>query len=585
MIPPVIVKKPNTVMASHFKIPSPWDIRNCPSFDGKSAESLMKYIKFCRMIITSAGLTTDTERKDTLVKYSSIQVQEEWSSLETYKTGTFEEWVAEIESLFPEIETITTGSLARLDKICEDYKGLKKSDKGKVKRFGVSFKNEALKLMKAPSLVTNPDLVDKYIACFEPAFAGEINLMISQTLYWKTQAPKAQGPASGTTPAPSTPQLIRGEDTIELADLIEMVENLTKINTTRTVTMANLTAMTDTHISVGSAVGAGEFIKLKNEVSGRLDSFAGEVAQIKDSVALTEARRVADKKAADTARQEDKNELKESWKQTLNQALQGHRSQPEITLVQPQIQPGPTYRSQGGSSENRDCYYCYLSGHMVRDCPYKREHIDGGKILIENNRMRLGDGSPFPKWPESKSQKQRVDDYYASKVVNGAPQILMQSYQHPRSDQVSQFQACIVDNLSSVYDSRDDEIRTWQAQDYIKDQLRGGQSQFPVATYIQGNHAMSNGGSVQTYAPSQMNFPTIPQQQSPVQPQVPPQIQQQAPQNAPPMALPGNVDWGQLAQFIAAIRGGEQDRLPTTQDQFATTRGNPKGNSSGPANF
>ena len=583
-VAPVVITPPVTntkkMATSSFKVPSPWDSRNCPSFDGKTAESLMKYLRFSKLIIEGAGLTGDDEKKAILLKYATRTVQEEWEGLDTYAAGNFEEWVEEIESLFPEIKSIKNGSLGRLTEICEEFRGLKKSDTGKVKRFGTSFKSEAAKLTRPPSLVTNPILVAKYISAFDSGFASEINQTITQHMYWKDQqaiakpAPGVVAPAVQTGTTLAVPVVDRTEETIPLLDLLKMVESLTKFNAAAPTAIATLTAVKvdgtyETTLGIPPS-NSKEISNLRTEVSERFDTFAGDIAQIRDNQALSEKRLTS-----------SIIELKDSFKTSISQAIQssvqntGNRENNNNTGGQNSYRENQgSHRENQGSRENqgryqpsesKDCYYCYLTGHMVRDCPYKKEHIDSGRILIENNRMKLGDGTAFPRWPENKSQKQRVDDYYQNKLVPGAPQVLIQTYTHPRIDQIAQYHSDIVDNLSSVYDSRDDEIRTLQVQKYIKDQLQRPDSQ-PVATFQQGQVLQNGGGTVQAYGPISQPMITKPM--------------------APAIVNTAGFDINQLVQLIDVIRGSNQPGiLPITQDQFALTRQSKKDGTSGSPNF
>ncbi|KAJ7687216.1 hypothetical protein B0H17DRAFT_1136355 [Mycena rosella] len=409
-------RKPSRMSGNNlFKMPSPWDTKNCPSFDGKTAESLTKYLKHCKMIIEGSGTSTDEGKKEILLKFAQRVIQEEWEGLATYKTGTFEKWVTEIESLFPEIKAIKDGSLT--------------------------------------CLITNPVLVGKYLSAFERKFADEIESMITFNLLNRDDtkiAAAAKAAATAGTPAD------RPEETISLEDLLILVEKMTKTNMVQDKTVSSLLAMSSDDYSRDSAGSSKDITKLKGKIKEKLDLFAGDIALIKDNANLTENR-------LNLTLTTSLAERSTNFTKALNQAIRGPAPYQEI------VQAGQASKNDGQdkgfafrSNENRDCYYCYLTGHMVWDCPYKREYIDCGRILIENGRMKLGDGSAFPGYLCNISQKQRVDDYYANKLVPGAPIVLMQIYNHPRAEQVSQYNVNLINNLNTVYDSRDDEQRITQ---------------------------------------------------------------------------------------------------------------------------
>lgn len=527
------------------------------------------------MIVKEAKVTDEEAKKDVVLRFASLSVQEEWTSLTNYAPpGKFDDWVAEIEELFPEIKAFKTGSISRLQEICNEHIGIKKSDQGLIKRLNLQFKLEATKLKNPPSLVTNTALVDKYLTCFEPSFALEIGHMISRVMY-----DQIAGLTKATNPLPAL--VDRPERTIELDELFILVERLSKINVRPTTAGMSLSsaALPTSGAPTQAADWAKTEMRIKDEVRDQVE--AG-FAQIKDTLVLH-------KKEMRAELAEESKKSRADFKQTMEQYMgqsnwKGRDAPPHKDIVQAGQSPNRDGEDRTFRQPNRDCFYCYLGGHMVRDCPYKKEHIDSGKILIEGGRMKLGDGSAFPRWPESKSQKQRVDDYYANKVVPGAPVVLFQHYLHPRIDQITQFQQDLVDNLNSVYDSRDDEIRCFQVQRIIGENKARLEAYHPVASFQQNQYqpqvfnqamptqvapnqamAMFNPGTVQTYSPAPQVFQTQQPLNFPVTPQAAPQAQV-----AP---TPGMIDlsqFAQMAQIVDAVRGS--NGLPTNQAQFAQTR-------------
>ncbi|KAJ7869248.1 hypothetical protein B0H13DRAFT_2351036 [Mycena leptocephala] len=563
-----------------FKIPSPWDTRSCPSFDGKTAESLMKYIKNCKMIIKGGGITDDKEKKEIVSRYLSIKTAGEWEGMSGYTTGNFDDWIIQIEQLFPEIKTMEVGSLLELDKICQEYQKVKKSERGKIERLNLSFAHEAKKLSMPPSLVTNIALVDKYLSCFDSQFVTEISFMIAQTVYWDSSATTGGNPGPQQN-VPVGPQGVeRPEETIPLPALMELVSKLSKVNNLRTVASAHLAVQESMMVnsSMGASSGSStssEMVKLRADLSDQMDTFASDIAKLKDSQELIEKWANSSLQRFEEKTSYSFQKLEESIKQ-MNQSLRGPAPHQEISQAgQSSNRYGQDrgFKSQSQDQPNRDCYYCYLTGHMVRDCPYKREHIDQGRILIENGRMKLGDGSPFPGYPESKSQKQRVDDYYGNKQVPGAPQVLVQSYSQPRLDVITTFHVGI-DNLWEVYDTKSDEIRTAEVQQYIRsNQPRNDYA--PVSTY-QAQVLPQYGGQVQTYSPSYQQF-----QQS--QYQIPNFPINQPVQAVPNMQIDG-MNISQLVQVMKALKMAENDS-PSVQAQLAQTRGGARNSGPDPQNF
>ncbi|KAJ7808822.1 hypothetical protein B0H13DRAFT_1928251 [Mycena leptocephala] len=352
-----------------------------------------------------------------------------------------------------------------------------------------------------PSLVTNIALVDKYLSCFDSQFVTEISFMIAQTVYWDNSATTGGNSGPQQNPPIGAKGVERPEETIPLPALMELVSKLSKVNNLRTVASAHLAVQES--MMVNSSMGASSGSSTSSEM-------------LKDSQELIEKRANSSLQRFEEKTSSSFQKLEESIKQ-MNQSLRGPAPHQEISQAgQSSNRYGQDrgFKSQSQDQPNRDCYYCYLTGHMVRDCPYKREHIDQGRILIENGRMKLGDGSPFPRYPESKSQKQRVDDYYGNKQVP--------------------------DNLWEVYDTKSDEIRTAEVQQYIR-------SNQPRNDYV----------PVSTY-------------QAQVLPQYGGQID--------------GMNISQLVQVMKALKMAENDS-PSAQAQLAQTRGGARNSGPDPQNF
>lgn len=550
------------------------------------------------MIITEGQIATVAAKKDLVLRYVSMTIQEEWKSLDKYGAGTFEEWTEEIESLYPEIKSFRNGSLVRLQEICSKHVNIKKSDQGLIKRLNLQFGLEATKLRKAPSLVTNIVLVEKYLTCFDPTFAFEIESMISRVMYDREVGII---PPVVTVPTPGQQARVnRPEETIDLEELFKLVETLSRINVRGPTASSNMAAAMPT---AGAPLQVTEWAKAEKRIKTELtDRIEAEMAQVKDSLKVREDRMESKLNSVESGM----SRIEKAFEQALNQGSFGKRETqrdppPHRDVVQ--VTQQDHGRDMTFRQPNKDCFYCYLSGHMVRDCPYKREHIDGGKIVIENNRMRLGDGSPFPRWPENKSQKQRVDDYYANKTVPGAPVLMQQPYSHPMNASASQFQQDLVENLVSVYDTRDDEIRSLHVQNLIRENT-GGNSYHPVATYQQNQQTIphqghSSSGYPQILTPAMASYQQ--NQYQPVQQQYQPtgygvnNVNSYAPkpmdfQTSQPINFPstpqvqpagsGNIggafdfsQFAQMVQLVDTIRGN--GGLPSTQSQFAQTRSSP----------
>ncbi|KAJ7480762.1 hypothetical protein FB451DRAFT_1171345 [Mycena latifolia] len=458
--------------ASGFKVPNPWD-KNSPSFDGQTADSLLRYFRHCEMIIEGANINDDKGKKAVLMKYVDRPVQEIWEGLATFASDTFVKWSKEVRSLYPEIKELENGSLERIKEISAAARNLGRHQQGLIKCFGLTFGIEAKKISKPPCLLTNKQLVDLYLTSFEHDFRREIEMMIRQTQYYREVAGPIQGPATqaGVNPnGTNTKDVERPEDTIPLQELFDMVNSMAKTYSGVTPVEVKLNgearSISKDKIPPLSfdSTGGNQLVKIKTEIDERFDIFSNDIAQLKDG-----------HKTQQKHMESGFDRLEKTVRQVMSQASRGPAPHQELNTTVDSGNKDQDRSLKSGlfdrpykSNEDRACFYCLIAGHMVRDCPYKQEHIDAGQLIIEDNRMKMGDGTPLPSWPQDKSKKQRVDDYYIGKTIPGAPHVSMRAYT-PLKPSIAQFHAQVeeVESLYSLYDTRDDEIRSHRVQKQI----------------------------------------------------------------------------------------------------------------------
>jgi hypothetical protein len=278
------------VGVANFRIPNPWD-KSSPSFDGETASSLRKFIRNLRNIFTQGGIATDAAKKAKTLEYlQEDDVIEQWERLPTYTSGTFDEWVAEIEGFFPELEDAKVGSLKKMRRICSEHQDVPVNDLGAVRRFSIAFVNEADKLLMPPAALDNGQLVDMYLDCLEESFANNINAIIMQSKFFAngTTATPAAAVNAGAGAAVAQPVSVkRRGDKVPLAFVIKTAKEMAEY--------------WDGHSSKrskkGSAKGelAGKEVAIKLEEDARenralLDGINALTAVIKDSFTIQDKK-------------------------------------------------------------------------------------------------------------------------------------------------------------------------------------------------------------------------------------------------------------------------------------------------------
>jgi hypothetical protein len=566
---PIIIPKLTMATSGGFKKPYPWE-RNSPSFDGKTASSLKRFLRHCKAIVKEANITDVVEQKTALLDYiNDDHIREQFEKLSTYTSATFEEWCKDIESLYPEIEDMGTGSLENLIKICTDARknALTQHDLGAIRRFNVSFSNEAEKLLRPPASVTNKMLVELILDTFERGFANNIELIMNQKLVMDNTAaavaPTQGAPAQVPVAGPLAVQ--RRGDRLDYKLVLETAEKIADSWTGRSSNIL-LSGLSNGTLRAGrpetSLLQGGPVLDLQREVTDKLDAFSGELASLKDSAVVQEKQF---KESLDKM----ENALKDSIRSSLVQYTRGPPPHMDLTTAggvsnQEQDRINPRYTN---NSKQLLCFFC-LGPHLIRDCPYKDDYINMGWLRVENGRMNFGDGGLISKYPEWKSKKEHIDDHYAAKGITkdtarrGAN--LMQSQEGYFNPYIED------DNLDQVYDSRADELRSRQVQMTLMNNVHRIQSQ-PV--YNQ--QAFSQGLSYS-------QGPAMVPQAQPMMPQTQGQFIPTPVIQTPVASQPGvcNITADSLAQLLNLVNtrqvdlaGNNESTVRTgSQEQFISTR-------------
>jgi hypothetical protein len=569
-----------------FKLPQAWDT-NKPKFNGEDPEDLVKFLSQVGEIIEQAKFTTDVQKKQTLLRYlDSVSTKDEWKSLASWTSGTYEEFIDEIQLMYPEIQDISSGSIERLKAVCARFQDLKISDLGKIKRFGIAFMVEAKKLEKPPIALLNGTQVELYLASFNPEFREEIQKVIRSTEVILDE--------TKTAPAPAVVGVAKGVDrrdsSVPITRVISIAESMARHHTpSNTVLIGSYTSVSDEEVSRGTLPKYDPVIaKMKQEMDAGFSKIENELMQSKDREVIREKKtdtmiRMLQQNLRGAAPHQDVPETGQSHSQNDERQQQGQR---------PQRQNEGNW--QGRTQMGGDCHYCLLPGHYIADCPHKAVHLDLGKLIVQNGRIKMGDGTYIPREPSNKSQRQKVDEHYDRKA-QGAP--IQSNYNSqpqnggilhlpiPESD--SQF-----NHIEYSYDTTMDEMRSLKAQNLAlmeQQRLHGVYQQGLVPT------PQFQGVQYGPYRP-----PTQVQNTAPAQPAPNPGYPGQTvvpinlatvptgnPINPAGPAIDIKVT-PETMQFLSGMEYGKQMAargLPATQDQFVTTRGDVKGGAPAPPGF
>jgi len=88
-------------------------------------------------------------------------------TLKSYNNGSWDEFKAELISQYPEAANSTTGTFARLDKLCKEYCNPEAQEAGQILAFTRGFAYEGNKLLEK-QCSSSRELIKKVRDCLSP---------------------------------------------------------------------------------------------------------------------------------------------------------------------------------------------------------------------------------------------------------------------------------------------------------------------------------------------------------------------------------------------------------------------------------
>ncbi|KAJ7906376.1 hypothetical protein B0H13DRAFT_1619426, partial [Mycena leptocephala] len=135
-----------------FKVPRPWE-SNVPKFTTEDKEDLQDFMEQVNDIINLAQITDEEEMKRLITSYLPAKKREIWRALQEYAAGTsYADFKKAVLKAHPEVKEDLDGTLEELVKLCEENRMIKRSEEGRLKRFGMRYRALVTKLSKAPAI-------------------------------------------------------------------------------------------------------------------------------------------------------------------------------------------------------------------------------------------------------------------------------------------------------------------------------------------------------------------------------------------------------------------------------------------------
>jgi hypothetical protein len=340
--------------------------------------------------------------KRLLTSYLPAKKREIWRALPEYAAGTsFVDFKKAVFKAYPEVKEDLDGTLEELIKLCAENKSIKRSEEGRLKRFGMRYRALVNKLTQPPAIILNKEACRHYLDALERGFAETLRMAINTRNLIKEDLLQL----GGNAPVPAIPNAVdhRKEDPILLDELIKMAERLANKGSADT---------TWGEEEEPEYKRSDRFPTIKIERrDARIDELGGELSGLRDAMLIAQKQSKAAHEELLKAFQNSKNTA--PAQENTEQRDSGTRGGPPTTYG-PDRQYG---RGYGTPMQRGGCYYCDGQDHFAKECTVKAAHIHKGWIVVEDGQQRLADGGYIPRGRGPAAT--RVEEYWQRKGAAG----------------------------------------------------------------------------------------------------------------------------------------------------------------------
>lgn len=356
--------------------------RDAPRFSLGRPEELPRFLRQMEDMWDGAGIVDDEEKKRLVGNYADQQSEDEWRALDTYQSGfTWLEFKAELVESYPEVAAAVRGTPSRIRQLCREWEGIGLGDLGALHAFRRAFLSEATKLLSAPAVMSNRELVELFLL----TLSERMRLAVWDFLGSRANASLKQR---------------RPEDRYDL----------------REVCRAAVVVSENAHATF-CITGVRDFPE-------SVETRRGVVDDVPASETRSLVQRIEDLSSCQARRRDELEELSRNISARLMDVT--------ATLVEEVVQEDSiatenvpvdystgsglrTYSTMprwGGLVKANDggrCCYCGQVGHFVAECDDATRDVEAGLLKLDaNGKLRLYNGDYIPNMPNATTIKERV---------------------------------------------------------------------------------------------------------------------------------------------------------------------------------
>lgn len=357
------VMSEDNVEMNNSKMPAP-EMRHAPKFDPEAPEGLLRFLSRLDDLFQEKGVADDKKRKEWAVKYTDPTTEEEWRAFTSFDKGTWEDFKKAIIASYPVAANASKGTLRKLRQICANNARIGLEDLEPLEKLIRSFRAEAIKLQKPPSLISNRELVELFLGCLNQEFRNSVYNRLSV---------KA---VTTSAPEQNTNVERRVEDQYSIDEVMDTASQIGARGNFGFTSSPTAVPTTGPNIS--------------NIIKREIDGVREELAMLQDKQVVQEKQLRAQ----------------------LNEVMQQTRA-PSAPPMQPRnnnFAPMQRMGAVGGNNGGFKCHYCHVPGHFMDTCEMLIADKIAGRILYGmDRRLRWPDGSVVPREPSDKSYKEKID--------------------------------------------------------------------------------------------------------------------------------------------------------------------------------
>lgn len=368
-----------------------------PRWDGRDADSLREFLYQLEILFDTCNVTSYADQMKYALSYLTMPTRVEWMGFPEYSAPnmTWEKFKERLKKEYPELVISEQGSLRELNRICDQYRPIMLGEEDRLLAFKRRFTIEANKCTKDPAIISNRELVDKFIQTLDDEFR---NLLDQRLALIGGQRTDAQGKAINSAD-------LREEDPY---DWTEVANAAVKLITGKTL-----------HRSLQRR-NSRETLATNRGSSGRTTQSTGATGQVVTKRELTEVTEsLSSNLAQDIANLKDMITVQEKNIKSYVDSLKGNTSG-----NRPMYQP-PREANNGAPAYRTGCFYCGRDGHGWLYCPAKEEDAQKGRIIIDGARVMWADRTLIPRG-EVPIRKRVLEKYGLSEDI-----ISSNMYQQP----------------------------------------------------------------------------------------------------------------------------------------------------------